>query len=177
SQAVALGDPRDRCAVQIGAEENHPGYFLLSNVAKDIRPLPGITIPPVAAAPGHRHRGRNELKNRLRSRDSFEQPFLLCLAEHRSVFSIAILPRVQYEKLERLAPSERPRDRFGFFETSPYRPIVQERFPTYGRQRVSRQVVVGHFVIVPSDIRTDLIETKLGGSIVAVGAIFRPELG
>src|SRR5262245_19005573 len=66
SQVVALGDSRDRRAVKIAAEENYAGNFLLSNVLEDLRPLPGITIPSVAAAARHRHRRRNKFKDRSR---------------------------------------------------------------------------------------------------------------
>ena len=142
---------------------------------KKFRSLPRVTIPSVTSTACHGHAGHDKFESCRRARESVKEPLLLLLAEHRAFFQVAVLACVENEKLHRSPPSKRAINSLRLARRTTDRPIVQKSLAPDRRQRIARQIVVRHFVVVPNDVKTGFAKTSRAPGIVAVNPVFRPK--
>src|SRR5207244_5396165 len=74
------------------------------------------------------------------------------------------------------APPKRTIEPIRLLGISAHRPVVKKRPPSRGRQRVEPFIVVSNFMIIPDDIDTGIREKSLARGVIAVVAVFGPEL-
>ncbi len=81
------------------------------------------------------------------------------------------------KQIHRPAPAHRAINLLRFSHRAAHRPVVEEGLPADGRQRMARHIIVVDFMIVPHHIGADFGVTALRRGIVAIDAVFLPELG
>src|SRR5689334_871062 len=186
--------------MHIGGDEDEVLYRVLAQVLEDRVALghepraverqperryarPRIARIGAARRNGQRDARDDDLPDGVGTGHAVEEPSLLRSAEHGLVAAVrigvqaAILARVENEQLEQPTPANTPIESRRLARRGRDGPVVEQRLPADGHQRVVRTgKVVANLVIVPDRIDGRAAEQRLERRVLVLIAVARPIL-